>query len=56
MGDFRFRIGDLVVPTITVVAQFGSPRDVTIDELRIELTFPGDEVGREFFTQMSAGT
>ena len=52
----RFVIGDLVIPTITVVAQFGSPRDVTIDELRIELIFPEDEAGREFFTQMAAGT
>ncbi len=51
----RFVIGDLVIPTITVVAQFGSPRDVTIDELRIELIFPEDDVGREFFTQMAAG-
>ncbi len=50
----RFRFGDLVVPTITVVAQFGSPRDVTIDELRIELIYPEDDVGRRVFAELAS--
>ena len=33
----RLRIGDQVVRTISMVAQFGSVREVTLDELRVEL-------------------
>jgi len=47
----RFRIGDDVVRTISVVAQFGAPVDVTLDELRIELIHPADEDAERFFTQ-----
>ena len=33
----------------TVVAQFGAPLDVTLDELRIELIYPADGQARRFF-------
>ncbi len=45
----RFRIGDNLVSTIAVVAQFGAPLDVTLDELRIELIFPADQDADLFF-------
>lgn len=45
----HFRIGEEVVRTISVVAQFGSPLDVTLDELRIELIHPADERAQRFF-------
>ncbi|MFZ2501270.1 MAG: helix-turn-helix transcriptional regulator [Nocardioides sp.] len=45
----HFRVGDEVVRTISVVAQFGSPLDVTLDELRIELIHPADDHARRFF-------
>lgn len=44
----RFRIGDEVVSTISVDAQFGSPLDVTLDELRIELIYPADDRAESF--------
>lgn len=49
----HFRVGDRVVRTISVVASFGTPLDVTLDELRIELIFPMDESGRRFFEELS---
>lgn len=45
----NFRIGNDLVRTVSVVAQFGSPLDVTLDELRIELIYPADEGARRFF-------
>lgn len=45
----NFRIGDDVIRTVSVVAQFGSPMDVTLDELRIELVYPADDDARRFF-------
>jgi transcriptional regulator with XRE-family HTH domain len=45
----HFRVGDRLVRTITVVAQFGAARDVTLDELRIELVYPADDEADAFF-------
>ena len=45
----HFRFGDTVVRTVSVVARFGSPRDVTLEELRVELVFPADDVAEDFF-------
>ena len=45
----RLRIGDRVIRTITMVARFGSAREVTLDELRVELVFPGDAEAEAFF-------
>ncbi len=45
----HFRIGEQLVRTITVVAQFGGARDVTLDELRIELIYPADDEADAFF-------
>ena len=50
----RLKIGDRSVKTITMVARFGSTREVTLDELRVELVFPGDDEA-EFFFRQSAG-
>jgi transcriptional regulator with XRE-family HTH domain len=44
-----FRVGDRVVKTIGMVARFDSPAEVTLDELRIELTYPLDEASDRFF-------
>ncbi|GAA1447953.1 hypothetical protein GCM10009641_74890 [Mycobacterium cookii] len=45
----NFRSGTDLIRTVSVVAQFGSPLDVTLDELRIELTHPADDDARRFF-------
>lgn len=50
----QFRIGDEVISTISVVAQFGSPLDVTLEELRIELIYPADERAEDFLQHAAA--
>ena len=45
----HFRIGDQVIKTVSMVARFGTAREVTLDELRVELVFPQDEEGETFF-------
>lgn len=51
----HFRIGDQVIRTMTVVAQFGAAQDVTLDELRIELICPADEVAEAYFQAAALG-
>lgn len=50
----QFRVGDALVRTITVVAQFGGARDVTLEELRIELVYPADEEADVFFRSITS--
>lgn len=50
----RLRLGDRVVHTVTTVASFSAARDVTVDELRIELVFPADDDADAFFRQVAA--
>lgn len=45
----HFSIGDEVIRTIGVVAQFATPAHVTLDEIRLELLFPADAVAEAFF-------
>ncbi len=47
----HFRIGDQVIKTVSMVARFGTAREVTLDELRVELVFPRDEEADTFFRQ-----
>jgi hypothetical protein len=39
----NFRAGDTVLKFFSTFATFGTSRDVTVDELRIESMFPADE-------------
>jgi transcriptional regulator with XRE-family HTH domain len=48
----HFRVGDALVRTISVIAQFGGARDVTLDELRVELFFPADADSAQVFEQL----
>lgn len=43
-----FRKDDRELRFFSTFTVFGTPRDVTLDELRIECTFPADDVTREF--------
>ncbi|GAA6525316.1 helix-turn-helix transcriptional regulator [Intrasporangium sp. DVR] len=52
----HFRFGDELIRTISVVAQFGAARDVTLDELRIELIHPADETADAFFRRRAEAT
>lgn len=40
---FQLEHGDQVLSMLTTLTTFGTPRDVTLDELAIELFFPADE-------------
>ncbi len=44
-----FVIGDTRIATISTLSRFGSTREVTLDELRIECLFPGDDEAEAFF-------
>jgi len=44
-----FRIGDQIIRTIAMVARFDHPAEITLDELRVELMYPMDAAGEEFF-------
>jgi hypothetical protein len=50
----RFRFGDRVVRTLTTIVRFGTARDVTLDELRVELVFPADDESAAFFVELAA--
>jgi len=45
----HLRIGDQVIKTVSMVARFGTAREVNLDELRVELVFPRDEEAEAFF-------
>jgi len=45
----RLRFGEEVISTATMVARFGATREVTLDELRVELVSPADAAARAFF-------
>jgi transcriptional regulator with XRE-family HTH domain len=44
-----FHIGGQVIKTIGIAARFDPTTDITLDELRIELTYPLDTIADEFF-------
>jgi transcriptional regulator with XRE-family HTH domain len=46
-----FRVGDNVIRTIGMVARFDAAADVTLDELRVELTYPQDAAAERFFRE-----
>ena len=50
-----FRVGDEQLNFFSTITTFGTPRDVTLDDLRIELTFPMDEATAKFGHKMARG-
>jgi hypothetical protein len=48
-----FRIGDQVIKTVGMAARFDSTAEVTLDELRIELTYPLDQTADRFFRNLA---
>lgn len=44
----RMRAGEQVISMFSTIAQFGTPRDITLGDLRIELFFPGDAQSEAF--------
>lgn len=45
----RLRLGDHTVNTISTIASFNAARDVTLDELHVELIYPADDAADLFF-------
>jgi transcriptional regulator with XRE-family HTH domain len=45
----HLRIGDQVIKTVSMVARFGTAREVTLDAKLVELMFSGDEEAEAFF-------
>jgi transcriptional regulator with XRE-family HTH domain len=43
------RIGDRIIRTIAMVARFDHAAETTLDELRVELMYPADEVAERYF-------
>ena len=50
-----FRVGDQTVRTISMVARFGSSRDVFLDEIRVETIFPRAAKAEIFFGMLEKG-
>ncbi len=51
----QFRKGSTDLRFFSTIATFGTSRDVTIDELRIECTFPADEATAELCRALARG-
>ena len=47
-------LGGVTLSLFSVISTFGTPQDITTDELRIEAFFPADETTRQFFDGASA--
>jgi transcriptional regulator with XRE-family HTH domain len=45
----NLRVGDRIIRTISMMARFGTAREVTLDELRVEVIYPADDVAEAFF-------
>ena len=49
----HLRVNGIIIPTVTITAQFTAARTATTDELRIQLVFPETEAGAQMFTQLA---
>jgi len=45
-----FKIGDQIVSVFSTIASFGTVQDVILDDLKVELMFPLDEVSTSYFS------
>lgn len=50
-----FRIGDLIIRTVAMVARFDHPADTTLDELRVELMYPADDIAERYLRGQASG-
>lgn len=49
----RLRLGEQIIRTVSTIAHFGTARDVTLSELRVEFLCPADRESEAFFRRMS---
>jgi len=52
---FRVEKDGLVLNLVTMIATFGTPQDVTLQDLRIESFFPADAATEQVFRSLAAG-
>jgi transcriptional regulator with XRE-family HTH domain len=52
---YRLDVGDIELSMFTTLTTFGTPRDVTLDELAVELFFPNDAATSDFFHARGGG-
>lgn len=50
----EFRLARRTVKVFTVIATLGTPQDIAVQEVRVELFFPADPESEAFFRQQSA--
>jgi transcriptional regulator with XRE-family HTH domain len=50
-----FRIGNQLVHTVGMTLRFGPSRDVTLEELSVDVLYPRDEAADRFFRELAAG-
>ena len=50
----HFRKGETALRVFTTIATFGTPQDVTLQEIRVECFFPMDEVTAQIFRDWAA--
>jgi transcriptional regulator with XRE-family HTH domain len=50
----HLRVGELELSLLSVLAEFGTPRDITIADLRIELFFAADAATERYFTDTTS--
>lgn len=46
-----FRVGARRLSLFATIAQFGTPEDVTLDDVKVELYFPADDETKEALTR-----
>lgn len=49
------RMGDMRLSLFATIAQFGTPEDLALDDLKIELYFPADEATKQALSALEAG-
>jgi transcriptional regulator with XRE-family HTH domain len=54
MIGVKYRRGDLAVRLFTTIATLGTPLDVTLDELRVEMLFPADAESKQVLAEAAA--
>lgn len=50
----NYRVGDLRLSLFATIAQFGTPEDLSLDDLKIELFFPSDEDTKVLLLDMAS--
>jgi hypothetical protein len=51
-----FRVGEQLIRTVGMTLRFGPSRDVTLEELCVDVLYPRDDVADRFFRDLAAGT